>query len=414
MQTIREALDALLPAFRPIGVERVVATDAVGRVLAEDVVARIDMPSYDNSAMDGYAVRSEDLRDASETHPVTLDVVGESRAGGPAPAHVGERSAVRVFTGAVIPMGADAVVMQEDVTRDEHRAVFKGPARAGQHVRHRASDLRAGTLLVAAGSTLGPGELCALVSQGIVAITVAREPRVAILATGDELRDLGEPLAPGDVANSNAYMLAAQVRAAGATPVVLPIGPDDPDALAAAVREGLRADLLLSCGGVSVGEHDYVKQAFAAEGVTLGFWKVAMKPGKPLAFGRSASGTPVLGLPGNPVSAFVCFELFARPAIRRMLGAASPFRPTVRARLLREHRRQPGRTELARASLHRNDDGTLGATLHTLQGSGSIPSLVACDALVILDSRAAALAAGTEVDAIVLGERWAARDAAGL
>ncbi len=385
-----------MPVFLPLGRERVALPDGLGRVLAAPVRTRFDLPPMSNSAMDGYAVRTKDL----EAAPAEFSVAFTVRAGSvPEPLPPG--AVARIFTGATLPPGADAVLEQEAT-----EALAEGLVRllelpvAGRHVRAQASDAATGAVLLEAGTKLGPGELGLAAGCGVAVVTVARRPRVAILGTGDELRDLGEPARPGSVVDTNAYTLAAQVLEAGGLPEILPVVPDRLDAAEQALREAASADLILTSGGVSVGEADVMKSAFAAVGVDVGFWKVWMKPGKPLCFGRLGT-TPVVGLPGNPVSAMVGFELFVRPGIRRMLGDDRPFRLEHEVSLETEHRRRAGRPELARARIT-SERGRLWARLGAQQGSGSLPSLGGADALVLLPEKETVLDVGARLPAILL------------
>lgn len=403
MKSIPAALAEMLPAYTPRGAVRVGLHDAQDRILAGPVLARVDLPPFDNSAMDGYAVRAAELAGASPTAPVALTVQGESRAGGQPPAPLDPGSAMRIFTGAPLPAGADTVVMQEDTERDGETVRIMIDPQQGRHVRARAGDLAAGTVCLERGTSLGPGELGLLAAQRHAQVSVVRRPRVAILSTGDELRDVSGPHDPGTIVNSNAYALAAQVREAGGEPWVLPIIPDDLEAIVAAVEEGLRADLLISIGGVSVGEYDFVRTACERAGVTLSFWKVAIKPGKPLSFGLKGD-VPVVGLPGNPVSAMVTFEVFVRPGIRAMLADPAPYRAAAQVRLGRAHTHKTGRTELVRATLQRGPDG-LTVELHRRQGSGSLTSMVGVDALVVLPADQASFAEGEQLTALLLHER---------
>jgi molybdopterin molybdotransferase len=399
MKPILEALSEMLPAFLPLGAERVTLQEALGRVLSDDVLAREDSPPFDNSAMDGYAVRAADLSSAAEA-PVQLPVAGESRAGEASPPALAAGTTIRIFTGAPLPPGADAVEMQEKVEREGDHATFSAAPPPWQHVRRRAGDLAAGKAMLTRGTVIGPGELGLLASQGNAALSVTRRPVVALLSTGDELRDVSDPPRPGSIVNSNAYALAALVREAGGIPWILPIVPDVMDEVVASVRQGLEADILLTIGGVSVGEYDLVRDAFAAAGVTPQFWKVAMKPGKPLSFGTCGSRV-VVGLPGNPVSAMVTFEVFVRPGIRKMLGDPRPYRRTARVRLSTAHRHRPGRTELARATLRHTPEG-LEAVLPSRQGSGSLTSMAGVECLVVLPSEQAEFAQGEVLNALLL------------
>jgi molybdopterin molybdotransferase len=400
MKSIADALALMLPAFQPLGVERLPLAAAGGRFLAAAVRAREDSPPFDNSAMDGWAVRAADLARASLAQPLALRREGESRAGGPAPSPLVAGSAMRIFTGARLPPGADAVVMQEEARAEGGQVAFGRPPAPGEQVRPRASDVAEGAVLLPAGSRLDAGELGLLAAQGLSTVTVHRRPRVALLGTGDELRELHDPPRPGSIINSNAYALAAQVLQAGGEPVVLPEVGDELEATVRALEGALDCDLVLTCGGVSVGAYDLVKQAFARVGVEADFWKVNLKPGKPLTFGRRGR-TPVVGLPGNPVSAMVTFEVLVRPGLRRLLGDPRPFRPRREVRLAVEHRHEPGRLELARATVAMRD-GVMVATPLVLQGSGSLPSMVGVDALVVLDEAREVFPAGERLPAFLL------------
>ncbi len=398
MKTVLEALELMMPAFSPCGVERLALAEALGRHLAEDIAARSDLPAFDNSSMDGYAVRAEGTAGASASDPRVLTLRGESRTGGPVPEALGEGCAMRIFTGAVVPAGADSIVIQENTSADGERVAIRQAASPGEWIRPRGGDLMRGAPMLGPGSRLGPGEIGILAGQGISAVTAYRRPRVAILSTGDELRDIHEPAAPGAIVNSNAYALAAMVRESGCAPIVLPNVGDDMGATVAALREGLGADVLLTCGGVSVGDYDLVKEAFGKVGIEGDFWKVKIKPGKPLVFGRRGA-TPVVGLPGNPMSAMVTFEALVRPGLRRMLGDPRPYRVRHGVVLAAAHEHAAGRLELARARVS-VQDGRLTATPLRLQGSGSLPSWVDVDALLLLAEDRTTYAAGELVSAI--------------
>ncbi len=403
MISIAEALARMMPAYEPVGVERVGLLEADGRFLAEELRARRDLPPFDNSAMDGYAVRASELASACAQAPAVMPVAGESRAGGPLPAPLGEGTVLRIFTGAPLPEGADSVVIQEDTDRDGDRVHVRVAPRPGAHVRARGSDLEAGSVMLARGAHLCAGEIALLASQGISHVTVFRRPVVALLSTGDELRDVSDPPEPGTIVNTNAFALAALVQSAGAVPRVLPVAPDDADAITRALEDALRADVVLSTGGVSVGEYDFVHEALRRAGVTVDLWKVRIKPGKPITFGTRGR-VPVVGLPGNPVSAAVTFEVFVRPGLRRMLGDPAPHPSPVVVELAEPHERKAGRIELARASLAR-EEGRLLARLSRLQGSGSLPSMVGADAVVILPAGRGRFEAGERLEALVLRHR---------
>ena len=401
MKTVEEAAGEILAGFEPLGEERVGLLDALGRFASHDVLARHDAPSFDNSAMDGYAVRAHELAGAGALTPVVLPVRGESRAGGPVPPALAPGTTMRIFTGAMLPPGADAVVVQEDTERDGEQVRLRWAPEPDAHVRRRGSDLPAGAVAVPRHTLLTPGTLGVLASQDVASVRVFRRPRVAILSTGDELRDIGDPPRAGSIVNSNSYTLAAQVREAGAEAWVLPAVGDRLEEARTALRAGLEAaDVLVISGGVSVGDYDVVRDALEAEGAALSFWKIRMKPGKPVAYARKGR-VPVLGLPGNPVSSWVTFELFVRPGLRRMLGDPCPARPRLTVRLAEPLRRSPGRTEFARARLAR-DGAQVVARLASRQGSGALPALVGVDALVVIPAEREALSADEPLEAILL------------
>ena len=385
----------VIDGVRPLPAERLALSAALGRVLAAPLRARDDAPPFDASAMDGYAVRAADLAGSLE-----LPLAGESRAGSASPP-LAPGHAMRISTGAPLPEGADAVVIQEETERHGDRLRVRAAVLPGANVRRRGEDHREGAGLLEAGCRLGSGELGLVASQSVARIDVHRAPAVAILVNGDELRDPGDPILAGSIVDSNGPMLAAAVREAGGVPRLLPRAPDEAGAMLARVREGLDADLLLVVGGASVGDHDLARPALGAAGVEEKFAGVAMKPGKPLAFGIGPRGVPVFGLPGNPVGAWVAFTVFVAPAIRRLAGDASPFAPCIEVRLGRAARPPHGRTELARARLERGA-GLPVAHLHPRQGSASLASLVASDALVLLGPADGPLEAGATARALDL------------
>ena len=401
MRSIAEALASMLPAFSPLGEEEVHLTESAGRYLSREVRARFDSPPFDNSAMDGYAVRATDVASATKDTPVRLPVRGESRAGGPLPEHLEPGAACRIFTGAPMPAGADAIVIQEDTDRDGDEVGIRESSPEGKHVRAQGSDVSSGALLLHAGARLWPGEIGLLASQNIDHVHVFRPPKVAILSTGDELRQLGDDLEPGMIINSNVYVLTEMLRAVGAIPIALPAARDSLTEIEAALRTALEADVVITTGGVSVGEYDFVNEAFKNVGIEPMFWKVRIKPGKPASFAKY-QGKPVIGVPGNPISAMVAFEVLIAPCLRKMLGDPQPHPEPVVARLRDSYHRRPGRVEIARAVATREGDEIVVA-LHRLQGSGSLPSFVGVNALVILPANRAELAAGEKVEAILWG-----------
>ena len=390
-----EALRRILESAPRMESEQVRLAFGTGRVLAEDLIARAPLPGFDYSAMDGYAVaRGSFTGNGSWTFPVH----GESRAGSLAPA-LEAGTACRIFTGAPIPDGADAVVMQEDVARDGEQATFATQPSLGAHIRRRGEDLADGAAALRRGTRLTPFRVGLAAAVDRSELLVARRPRVTILCTGEELRDPGSPAAPGTIPDSNGPSLAALVLMAGGEPVLAPRTGDTLQATEDAIRAALQgSDLLLTVGGVSVGEHDLVRAALANVGAKLEFWKVQIRPGKPLAFGRFGQ-TLILGLPGNPVSAQLTFALFGMPLIRAMQGDERPVPPRGRARLNSALRQAPGRTSFYRAQLQ----GDLAITASN-QASGSTVSLAEADALLILPAESSGLAAGESVDMIRLAE----------
>lgn len=402
MKSIREALDALLPAFEPLPAAREPLGAARGMHLASDVEARRDLPGFDHSAMDGYAVRRDEVIGATAEDPVELRVDGETRAGDRAVPTLPEGAARRIFTGAMLPPGSDAVVIQEDVEPRGELVRFRSVPSPFEHVRRRAEDVAAGSLLLPGGTRLGAGEIALLASQGILTVAVHRRPRVAIVSTGSELIDAWDPPMPGMVVDTNAYALAAQVEEAGADPWVLPRADDSLDAIVERLDACRSADVILTSGGVSVGAYDLVHEAFRRLGVETSFVKVAIKPGKPLTFGRLGR-TPIVGLPGNPVSSMVTFHVFVRPGLRRMAGDPRPHPRTIPVELAESYRRRPGRTEFVRAALVPDGPRTI-ARLHPRQGSGSMPSMARIDALVVIPRDMGDVPAGTRLYAIPFGD----------
>jgi molybdopterin molybdotransferase len=382
--TIDEALARVLEHARPLAPETVPVADADGRFLAEDARARVDLPPFDSSAMDGYAVRAADT-------PGTLRVIGQSAAGRPARESLQPRTAVAISTGAVVPDGADAVVPVERTDGGSSVARVEAVS-PGDNVRPRGGDTRAGEVVVEAGAAVGPAQVGALVGAGLEAVRCGARPRVAVLATGSELRRPGEALGPGQIYESNTVMLAAQLRRAGAEPQLLAAVADDEDETRAALERGLDADVLVTSGGVSVGPHDLVRPLLGGLGVAEVFWGVAVKPGKPVSF-AVRGGTLVFGLPGNPVSSLVGFELFVRPAVLALQGAREPRPRFLPGRLAVPLRRNETRDELVRARV------SGGGVLEPLAGQEShmIARTAAAGALVHVPRGAGELPAGADV-----------------
>ena len=404
MLTPDEALGRILAQITPMQAEQAPLLAALGRVLQQAQQARFALPPWDNSAMDGYAVRAAEL-------PGTLPISGVMAAGVSPDAELAVGTCMKIMTGAPVPRGADSVVMRENVDETSSSvATFAEPAQFGRHIRRAGEDVSANSELLPAGSLLGPGELAILAAQGIAQVPVCRKPRVAILSTGDELVPLGAEPTSAQIISSNSTTLAAQVQQAGGIAVDAGIVPDTLEATVRALRSLSDYDVLLTSGGVSVGDFDYVKEAYESIGVSMGFWKVAVKPGKPLAFGtRSIPGSDrkqlVFGLPGNPASSLVSFELFVRPALLALGGSAPSQSPRIAVTLAEDIEKGPGRTNFLRAKLTPSESGPI-ATMLRKQGSGMLRSMVSADCLVELDADTTHFAAGTKVPALPLRSAW--------
>jgi molybdopterin molybdotransferase len=404
--TVEQARDAILNQIDRLGTERVSLLDAAGRVSAEEVRAERQQPPWDNSAMDGYAVRAADLAGASEARPVSLRVLEDLVAGVVPTKAVGPGEASRIMTGAPVPPGADAVIKVE-LTRSPARSIVEVLAAVpeGNDIRRAGEDQEVGDLLIAPGKLLRPAEIGVLAAAPRALIRVYRRPTVAVIATGDELAEPDTAPRAGQIVNTNAYAMAAMVKEAGGEPRVLPIARDSMEALGEVFREAEGADLILSSGGVSVGEHDFVKEVLEQLGVQMGFWKVKMTPGKPLAFGKWGR-TPVIGLPGNPVSSLVTFELFVRPALLKMAGRERIFRRMWRATIEETVAKRPGMPHFLRVTL-REEGGRWYAASTGAQGSGILRSMSKADALAVGEEPLTRVEAGSEVWVMPLDEQWA-------
>ncbi len=382
MRSIAEALQQILPYATPLASESVDLLQAYGRILQEEIHAPHDFPSFTNSAMDGYAVRSAETQDASQDSPVALQVTQEIPASHWPEQEVKPGEAARIFTGAPVPPGSDAVELQENIRRDGDTIYLEKPVPADKSLRHQGSNAQQGEVILPKGSWLQAGEIGILASIGRTRLQVTRRPRVAILSCGDELVEVDGTPKPGQVLESNRYNLACQVQEAGGEPILLPLAPDRPDALLAAIKEGLKADVLVSSGGASVGDYDLIRPTLQQLGVTLDFWKVAIKPGKPLMFG-SHQDCLIFGLPGNPASSLVTFEVFVRPTLRKLAGHVRLFRPRMQAHLQAPTRPTRGRTHLVRGSINWNQDEAW-FTPHLDQGSGNLLSIRGIEAFGLL------------------------------
>jgi molybdopterin molybdotransferase len=392
--TFEEARERILARIAPLGTETVPLDDAAGRVLAGEACSPGDLPPWDNSAMDGYAVRSVDCRGSA-----TLRITGYMAAGGPDAPRVAPGCAVKIMTGSPVPEGCDAVVPFEDASERDGTVHIPAPVKPRAHIRFRAEDIPAGTLVVPAGTVLRPPEISMLASFGMAEVPVYRKPRVAVLSTGDELVEPGEPPRHGQIVNSNSHALSAAVREAGGVPIPLGIARDDRASLLAKLSGGLSADILVTSAGVSAGDRDIVRDVLAELGVVEVFWKVLIKPGGPVAFGVK-EGTAVFSLPGNPVSSLITFEVFVRPAIRKMAGDASPVKPAVKAVLGEPVRKKAGKTHFHRVAVETGEEGYVARTSGD-QNTGILRTLVRADGIAVLAADRTAFAAGEKVDVLL-------------
>ena len=394
MISVEEASARILATFTPVGAETVALAEAAGRISAAPVIARTTQPPADVSAMDGFAVRAEEARGGA-----ALRLIGSAPAGHPFAGSVGAGETVRIFTGSFIPAGADAVLLQEDADAEEGGVRVRETVRPGQHIRRMGQDFAHGDVVIAAGRRLSSRDIGLAAAADHPWLLVHRRPRVAVLATGDEIALPGEPIPPGGIVSSNAHALAAMVAALGGAPSVLPIAADDTEAIGRAADAARGFDLLLTTGGISVGAHDLVQAGLARRGLAVDFWKIAMRPGKPLMFGRLGE-MPVLGLPGNPVAAFVCALLFARPALLRLAGLAAAPLPTTTAETATALGANDRRFDFLRARLEEDAAGRLVATAFAVQDSAMQAVLARADALILRPPHAPAVAAGAAVEIV--------------
>ncbi len=405
MLSVEEALAQVLSAFQSLEAESVPLLESLNRVLAQPVYSDDDVPPHDNSAMDGYALLTRDTLGATAEEPVRLRIIENLAAGYLARETVTPGTAIRIMTGAPIPEGANAVIQFEETRRDGEWVEIFAPVPVAHNIRRAGEDVHRGDLILPQGTWLRPQEVGMLAAVGIGHVLVTRRPRVAILATGDELADVDEPLAPGKIRNSNSYSNAAQVLKYGGIPVMLGIARDTQNDLIAKIREGLaqRVDMFLTSGGVSVGDFDVVKTVLAAEGA-MTFWRVRMKPGKPLAFGTlttlGGQLVPMLGMPGNPVSVMVSFEIFARPALAKMLGQPTE-RETIEAVLLDPIKSKDDRRHYLRVQILWQD-GQYCVRQTGEQGSGMLSSMVKANGLAIIPETWSSAPAGARVKVLRL------------
>ncbi|MCR4299448.1 MAG: molybdopterin molybdotransferase MoeA [Gallionella sp.] len=414
--SVAAAQQCVLESVAAFGAEPVKLEQSLGRVLAEEVRANRDQPPYDISAMDGYALRSADLGNI----PATLKIIEDIKAGDMPSKTLAPGQCARIMTGAPMPQGADTVIRVEDTEAvfaetltpnslpqaGERDAVslresvanavqINLAVKPGNDIRRLGENMRNGEVVLTPGTEITPGVIGVLATVKCAQVQVYRQPRVAILSTGNELEGLDDPVDPNKIPDSNSYALMAQVQALGIEPVLLGIARDDPEELARYLKRGLKYDVLLVSGGTSVGVHDYVRPTIEALGAKMLFWRVAMKPGHPVAFGKAGEKI-IFGLPGNPVSSMVCFDEFVVPALRRMMGHARTYRRTIEARLTHNVKHQPGRTEFIRVLLAKEPDG-YAASPTGAQGSGMLLSMARADGLAVLPAERNGLAAGSAV-----------------
>ncbi len=401
MLSVDEAKRIVLDHATPMTTERVAITDALGRVLAEDIVSKREHPPWNNSAMDGYAVRWQDIEMATPDTPASLTIIDEVAAGGMSGKSLGAAEAVAIMTGAPVPAGADTVVRVEDTTREgDQVAILKAPEK-GANIRLRGEDIQAGQRVIEAGRRVRPAELGMLATAGQVWCQIHQRPRVSILATGDELAEPGDDLGPEKIVNSNAFSISGLVRESGAQAVMLQTARDNREALTEKIVEASAADIAIVVGGVSVGKYDYVKEVLQALGCDMHFWRVKMRPGHPVAFGTLAGGsgrrpTLLFGLPGNPVSCMVAFYQFVYPVLRKMSGLLHHELPLVEAELIEPVRQRPGRRHFARA-LTTFEAGGYKTRLSGPMGSGILTSMVQANSLMVLSEDKGEFQAGERV-----------------
>ena len=392
---VDEARKIILEKIKVQGTEKVSISEALGRILSEDIIARRNNPPMDNSAMDGYALKAKDIELATSENPIKLEIIEDLAAGYSPKMTIQSGQAVRIMTGAPIPEGADAVIMQEDTERNENSVQVKDKAEIRENIRDAGEDVREGETVIKKGAKLLPAHIGMMAVVGRSSVLVGRRPSVAILSTGDEIKDLDDSLSGPCIYNSNGYMLAAQVKSAGGIPSYLGIARDNEEDLMEKFNWALQCDIVVSSGGVSVGDYDLVKASLKKMGQEMLFWKVAMKPGKPLAFGR-IDNVPIFGLPGNPVSSFVSFEQFVRPSIRKMMGASQLSHLLVQAKLTHTVHKKAGRQHFLSAYV-KWENGTCTVSPTQEQGSGILKSTVNANGLLIFPLELTEMTKGTEV-----------------
>ena len=397
MISVAEALQRITATLPPLPAEQVNVGDAFGRVLAEDILARRNQPPAAVSAMDGYAVRASDVAQV----PVTLAIIGQAPAGAAFEGALEAGQTVRIFTGAPVPEGADAIVIQENTEPDGDRVTVKSSVPEGHYIRPAGLDFKKGEILMTAGRTLSARDVGLCAAMDVPWLKVTRKPRIAILATGDEIVMPGDPIGRHQIVSSNSLSLAAFIKNAGGVPIDLGIALDTPESLKAMAAGARGADMLITCGGASVGDHDLVQAVLGQEGLEIDFWQIAMRPGKPLMFGRIDS-TPVLGLPGNPVSSLVCAVIFLGPAIARLLGVIAGETTPATAILGADVGQNDERQDYLRARLSHGVNGALIATPFEKQDSSMMATLAKADCLIVRPPFAAPAKEGTAAEVIPL------------
>jgi len=391
--SVTEAQTCILQHVQRSGVESVLLHDSLHRVLAEDVLANRNHPPYDVSAMDGYALTFADVSSATADAPVPLTVVDDIRAGQMPQLAIQAGQAARIMTGAPTPQGIDTVIRVEDTALNGDEVSILTEPKLGANIRPLGENLKTGVVVLKQGTTITPGVLAILAMVKKKQVPVFAKPTVAILSTGDELEAIDDPIDENKIPNANSHALYAQCKSLGIEATLLGIAKDNEEDLKAKLAEGLEYDVLLASGGVSVGHHDFVRPTLEALGITMHFWRVAMRPGHPLAFGTSKRGTAVFGLPGNPVASMVCFEQYVAPALRQNMGHAKLFRRSIQARLSHDMRGSLGKTIFIRVTLNRDEQGYV-ATSTGVQGSGVLMSMALAEGLLTVPATADGLKAG--------------------